>query len=170
MPKTCKECKNNVAYSELFSVSTNIIRCLRCDVMACPKCHENDKYPRNCHYLCDECEDTVRCQMGVDSIETIHLMKRAGEEKQRKEPILKKPGYMEDKDLEDKEEEKDKEDEEEDLEDVETFASRSAATQGKSPPKQMGSSKVPIKDIPVIPKVRNIPELPKVTPVCSHYM
>ena len=55
-------------------------KCIRYDAMACPKCHENDKYPRNCHYVCDECEVIVRCQMGIDSIEIVHLMKRAGEE------------------------------------------------------------------------------------------
>ena len=76
MPKTFKDCKNNVVYSELFSVSTSIIRCIRYDTMACPKCHENDYFPKkNYHYLCDECKDVVKCQMGVDSIESIHLMK-----------------------------------------------------------------------------------------------
>ena len=127
-------------YSKVFSHSPVIIRCIRCDIMACPKCHENDTFPKHCHYLCDECENIVKCQMGIDSIEMIHLIKRAGDEKPKKYPVLKKPG---DPEIEEKEEEKDNEVEEVDLEVEDTFAKKMLETQEKPAPKQMGGIKTP---------------------------
>ena len=42
-----------------------------------PKCHNNDSTPKNYHYIFVDCVKDVRMQMGMESIDPIHFMKRS---------------------------------------------------------------------------------------------
>ena len=75
MPKDCKCCNNHYASTPGFSPE---VCCLRCGIMACPSCyHKEDNNGDKWRYVCEDCENIIIKQAGINAIDEKFLMKKS---------------------------------------------------------------------------------------------
>ena len=74
MPKTCKDCKGQPYY--MIPGQEPDVSCVRCKIMACPNCVPKDIIThKNVKYICDQCENIVSNDVGLEAIDVKYMKK-----------------------------------------------------------------------------------------------